>query len=327
MTKPRTILAVILATLSMGSAAFAQTITTFTVPGATATAALAINGTGTIAGTYAGTDGVQHGFVRAANGTITSFDPPASTSTTPTGIDKNGTIVGTYTTGSTSNAHGFLRVANGAITTFDPKRSNNTAVTAIHGMTIGYYAVDERKIVGFTRTRPGHYGRVRYPSAQQTEPMAINDVAVIAGSYRSGRGDWHGFELAPDGTYTSFDPTDAVSTNPTGISRDGTVAGYFQDGTGQHGFVRTADGTISPFDVSGAVNTAALGINTGDTVFGNYTDTTGASHGYQRPSNGVIQTFDVTGATSTFAASINNKGVIVGSYVDANGGGSYIRTP
>jgi hypothetical protein len=327
MLKPCTILAVILTTLSMGSAAFAQTITTFTVPGATATAALAIDGTGVIAGTYTDTNGVRHGFVRAANGTITSFDPPASTSTTPTGIDKSGTIVGTYTTGSTSNAHGFLRTANGAITTFDPKRSNNTAVTAIHGMTIGYYVVDERRIVGFTRTRTDHYGRVRYPKAQQTQPAAINDVAVIAGSYRSHRDGWHGFTLAPDGTYTSFDATDAVSTNPAGISRDGTVTGTFQDGTGQHGFVRIADGTISPFDVSGAVNTDALGINTDDTTFGNYTDATGASHGYQRPSNGVIQTFDVTGATSTFAASINNKGVIVGSYVNANDGGAFIRTP
>jgi hypothetical protein len=325
MMKPCTILAVILATLSMGSAAFAQTITTFTVPGATATAALLINGAGTIAGTYADDNDVQHGFVRAANGTITSFDPPASTSTTPTGIDKSGTIVGTFKTGATS--HGFLRTADGTITTFDPKRSSDTLVTAIHGMTVGYYLVGARQVLGFTRTRTGHYGRVRYPKAQQTQPAAINDVAVITGSYRSGRGGWHGFVLAADGTYTSFDATDAVSTNPAGISRDGTVAGYFQDGTGQHGFVRIADGTISPFDVSGAVNTAALGINTDDTAFGNYTDATSASHGYQRPSNGVIQTFDVTGATSTFAAAISNKGVIVGSYVNANGGGAFIRTP
>jgi hypothetical protein len=326
MTKPRTILAVILATLSMGSAAFAQTYTTFTVPGAKSTAALLINGAGTVVGTYVDAGEVQHGFVREADGTITSFDPVGSTSTTPTGIDKSGTIVGTFQAGSTS--HGFLRTANGTITTFDPKRSSDTWVTAIHGMTIGYYLTGRRKVVGFTRKSTGRYGRVRYPNAQRTEPIAINDVAVITGSYRSSKhDDWHGFLLAPDGTYTAFDPVGAVLTNPAGVSRDGTVVGTFQDSAGEHGFVRAADGTVSPFDVSGAEATTALGINTDDTVVGNYADATGAAHGYQRPSNGVIQTFNVTGAVSTFAVAINNKGTIVGSYFDANGGGSFIRTP
>jgi hypothetical protein len=85
-----------------------------------------INPAGVIAGQYADTSNVTHGFVRTPNGTITTFNAPGA-GTAPgqgtftaltTGLSPAGAVTGNYADASNVN-HGYVRAPNGAITTFD----------------------------------------------------------------------------------------------------------------------------------------------------------------------------------------------------------------
>jgi probable HAF family extracellular repeat protein len=69
------------------------TFTTIDVPGATSTAALAINARGDIVGDYTTADGVVHGFL-LRKGEFTTIDVPAATDTRAFGINARGDIVG-----------------------------------------------------------------------------------------------------------------------------------------------------------------------------------------------------------------------------------------
>jgi hypothetical protein len=113
-----------------------------------------INPSGEITGYYS--DGVGHGFVRAADGTITSFDGPGASpsGTYATGINLSGEIVGYYSDYPSPVSHGFVRAADGTFTTFDAG-PNSTFPTSINpsGMITGYY--DDASFVahGFLRKR------------------------------------------------------------------------------------------------------------------------------------------------------------------------------
>jgi hypothetical protein len=68
---------------------------------------------------------------------------------------------------------------------------------------------------------------------------------------------------AEAGTFTTFDPSGSVNTQPTGINLVGVVTGYYQDVSGiNHGFLRARDGTITAFDPPGYPNNT-LAINQG----------------------------------------------------------------
>lgn len=73
----------------------------------------------------------------------------------------------------------------------------------------------------------------------------------------------HGFERAPHGTFTSFDPSGSTSTWPASIKPAGAITGsYLLKGSGAfHGFLRAPDGTITEFDVPGETWTYPTGIN------------------------------------------------------------------
>ncbi len=115
----------------MRAAAAPFTITTFDAPGAgknswlaslsveakgpptQGTGGISINTGGAIAGTYADTSTVYHGFVRAANGKITTFSVPGAGTAALQGsvgisINASGDIVGAYLDAN-NVFHGFLR--------------------------------------------------------------------------------------------------------------------------------------------------------------------------------------------------------------------------
>jgi hypothetical protein len=83
---------------------------TFSAPdaGPLGTVVLAINNSGVVTGPYTDSVGVEHSYVRAANGTITEFDPTGSTQTEAWGINAPGDVVG-YWTDANTVVHGFLR--------------------------------------------------------------------------------------------------------------------------------------------------------------------------------------------------------------------------
>jgi|SRR5580658_1676950 hypothetical protein len=78
-----------------------------------------MNSDGLIAGYYSDASGVNHGFVRAADGTITTFDvskagTAAGQGTYPQSINKSGFIAGFYVDARGSRG-GFVRGPSGAI--------------------------------------------------------------------------------------------------------------------------------------------------------------------------------------------------------------------
>jgi hypothetical protein len=185
---------------------------TFDAPGPNqgtlVTFAGAINAAGTISGAYLDGNNVNHGFVRAANGTITSFDPPGSihTDLNTLGINSAGTISVLYADAN-GVGHGAVRAADGTITPFDA---------------------------------PGA-GTVPF-AGQGTVPESINVVGTITGNSIDANGVNHGFLRAPDGTFTSFDVSEAgtgsgqgtiaEATNPSNV----TVGYYFDARLSQLGF-------------------------------------------------------------------------------------------
>ena len=66
-----------------------------------------INDKGAITGSYIGSDNIEHGFARSAEGTIRAFDPPGSSGTLPRRINRNGDITGTFYDGGVYR--GFVR--------------------------------------------------------------------------------------------------------------------------------------------------------------------------------------------------------------------------
>src|ERR1700733_3138941 len=85
--------------------------TTFAPANSEYTYPVAIDG-GAVAGYFADSTGLNHGFVRATNGTITTFDPTGSNGTYVTGMNDAGTITGYYDDAN-YNGHGFARAADG----------------------------------------------------------------------------------------------------------------------------------------------------------------------------------------------------------------------
>ena len=81
------------------------------------TEAAGINASGEIAGYFFDTQGLEHSFIRGADGTITAFDPPGSTSGAQS-LNDTGTVAGAFV--DANGAHGYPRAPDGTFTTFDP---------------------------------------------------------------------------------------------------------------------------------------------------------------------------------------------------------------
>src|SRR5579871_794025 len=101
--------------------AFAAKITSFDPPNSDDTYAVAINGSGAVAGFYDILDGNRHAFLRAADGMISVFDPKKSYSTWAVGINAAGVIAGYFDVNGGAHApyhdlqHGFVRTPDGKI--------------------------------------------------------------------------------------------------------------------------------------------------------------------------------------------------------------------
>jgi len=131
-----------------------------------------IDTAGDIAGIYADTNGLYHGFIRVAStGTITApLDSPGSATgglfpgTLPAGFNDSGVISGVYEDANGLN-HAFVRSAGGTFTA--PLNAPNASTTSI-----GIF--------------PGG-----------TVAVGINDSGIVTGGYLDASGVGHGFALTP----------------------------------------------------------------------------------------------------------------------------------
>ena len=249
------------------------TITTLDVPGSTGTGASAINIAGTIVGLWGDANQLSHSFMRDSKGTITSFDPPQCVNgSSATGINAEGAIVGICNGSNGSDS--YVRNPDGSFQMFDVKGARSTGVSGINGayIVIGSYVPTSGLQIG--------HGFVGWPNSTllttfdppgstNTNPMSINWVGAITGSYRDSADVYHGFVRNPLGKIVSFDPVGSKGTYANAINDAGAIAGgYSGSNDVWHGFVRDPRGVITSFDPPLGTGTEAMGINDAGVITG-----------------------------------------------------------
>jgi hypothetical protein len=169
----------------------------FDVSGSFGTDPVGITPSGTIAGNYTDTSGINHGFVRTADGKLATFDipgDPVSNGSLVVGINPSGAITGQLLANGTG--HGFLRTPNGNITTFEVPTALYTDPTSINaaGAITGYYF--DGNTHGFLRNPNGTIETFDVPGSLITSPYSINAAGAITGYYFDGTTN-HGFLRTP----------------------------------------------------------------------------------------------------------------------------------
>jgi hypothetical protein len=117
-----------------------QVVTTFAVPGATATFACQLNASNQIIGYYTDANG-NHGYTRDSAGNLTfPIDVPGSTGTMLLGNNNSNWGVGSYTDAS-EITHGLYFITPDNILTYDYPGATFTSLTGINaiGIVCGYY--------------------------------------------------------------------------------------------------------------------------------------------------------------------------------------------
>jgi hypothetical protein len=311
-----------------------------------------------IAGNYIDANGVYHGFLRAPDGTITKFDVPGGGKGAGQGtVEVKGMTPALEIVGTTYDAngvgHGFLRTPHGKFTTFDAPGAQGTGGLSVNpaGLILGIYFDANNAYHGLLRAPDGTLTPFDAPDAgtgayQGTYPAnlsGINPEGANVGESVDANYVYHGYLLAPDGTFTVFDDPNAGTgagsgqgTLSLGINPAGEISGVYIDANYVfHGYMRAADGTISNYDVPGAGTGAYQGtnacwyivcwggINPAGTITGFYVDNNNVYHGFLRTRDGESVRFNAPGAGTgawqgTQPMTINTQGAITGYYTDAN---------
>ena len=303
------------------------TFTTIDVTGAgtgtlQGTFALGIDTAGDVAGTYSDSNGIAHGFVRAASGTITTYTAP---------------LAGIAGVGSTTGGKGtFFTSMDGA---GDIAGYYSDANNLYHALVLPAGSTAMSYFDDSGATTFGHLG---------TAATGINSAGVVTGFFRDANLVYHGFVRATNGTFTQIDATGAGTgtnqgTEPLSINSAGVITGFFSDANFvHHGFVRAVDGTISIITAPGA-NTApgtaksfngtmASGINTAGVIVGGYSDSSHVFHLFVRAADGTIipivtpgdgfgaicETVPHNFICGSGGLSINTAGDITGTYADTS---------
>jgi uncharacterized membrane protein len=203
----------------------------FSVPGATTTAALAINGNGQIAGGYRDSSNVAHGFVDTS-GSFTTIDYPGAGGTLCFDINLLGHVAGSFTDAA-FNQHGFTYDGS-TFTSLDFPGGSQTEVNGINsaGEVVGSYVDASNVGHGFTYLG-GVYTTLDPPGSTYTAAFGINDSSVISGTYNDSHFLTHGF-LYSNGTFTTVDVHGASGgTILNHINNKNQFAGTFYDASGE----------------------------------------------------------------------------------------------
>jgi uncharacterized membrane protein len=272
------------------------------------TLAFAINASGSAGGYYADSNDFFHSYIRASNGTLTEFDPPNSIGSDVFCMNDSGAVAGGLL--DVNGDHGFVRSADGAFSVIDPT-GNASSVTLViptqinsGGLVVGYYLDLNGVNHGFLRDSSGAITILDAPGAGTmshggTDITDINTDGVMVGGIGVGNVNGvvdttHSFMLTANGTYTFFEPPQAVSSFAEGINDNGVIVGEYRDANlVRHGYIRQANGTITSFDEpnagtgsttsgTGNLGTAPRKINLSGEIVGIYSDSAGVRHAFIR---------------------------------------------
>jgi hypothetical protein len=265
----------------------------------------AINASGNASGYYAGSSGIFHSYIRTSNGTLTEFDPPNSTGSDAFCINDSGAVAGGLL--DANGNHGFIRGSDGSFSVIDPTgaASGVRVVTPSQinsgGAVAGHFTDVNSIYHGFLRDASGAITIFDAPGAGTvadtgTEIADMNTDGVMVGAIAvgvvNGVNATHSFMRASDGTFTFFDPPQAVSSFAEGINDNGVVVGEYREANlVRHGYIRQADGSFISFDAPNAAQVPATSVNLGTEprrinlsgkIVGLYTDSAGVRHAFVR---------------------------------------------
>jgi hypothetical protein len=279
---------------------------------------IAINSSGVIVGYFTDGSGVEHGFIRAADGTFTTVDDPPGTYTQITAINSLGLAAGNGT-----NDLGFVRYRSGNLGPLPVAGAKCVIPVAMNdvGQIAGIACRDFPIERGFLWSH-GNSIVFTVPGAGSFVHVAgLNSSGMIAGTCNNARAQETSQAFVRDsaGNITTFSATGSTKyTIAAGINSSGQVAGYYGAGTDNEtqSFVRGADGTIMLLAIAG-YQAQATGINDSGTIVGTaYTDTYETAFEYDAAGNVTLLVVPFSNSAATGVA-INRSGQVVGRYYDS----------
>lgn len=310
--------------LSVAAAQAQATFVSISVPGAgQGTFPLEINRSGVIVGYFVDDSGVEHGFIRSANGTFTIVDnPPGSGGTQITAINSLGLVAGfnDYSSGNTA----FLRYRSGAFgslyvpgaTFVNPVAMNDGGEIA--GVASLYFGAAR----GFVWSL-GHSFTFTVPGAGSFVGVSgLNSSGTITGNYADAidQRTSHGYVRDSAGNVASFDATNSTKiTRVSAINSSGVVTGYYLDSSDEEvqSFVRGTDGMITLLTLAG-YQLYATGINDSGVIAGTaYTTSTATPFESDAVGNVTLLPLPFNNVGSNVVA-INRNGLVIGTYYDLN---------
>ena len=202
-------------------------------------------------------------------------------------------------------------------------------VTNVNGINnsnviVGSYYDSQYFVHGFIY-RAGKYTAVNFPGATMTEVLGINDYSDIVGSYQMpGTLNFHGF-LRHNGVFTKInDPSAKIGTMASGINKEGTIVGTFDNEQGfvyQNGAYRTLNAPQLPGEPH---QTQLNGINNLGAIAGQVF-TGGIWRGFWITNN-QIHYVEAAGSVDSQANGINGRGDIIGCHDIQSGFVSFLAT-
>ena len=318
----------------------AQSIDTFSAPGASETYPAAINEFGRVVGYYDDGSRHLHGFVRTAFGTMTTFDAPSvgdGYGTEARVINAAGQIAGSVSGLSAGDLvmRGFVRDALGRFTEFDAGpaaiRTTPQAINA-EGQIAGVYLDANFITHGFVRSAQGFITTFDAPAEFLWGIREIRPNGDVIGVGSRSNFGFYGFVRKPSGAFTTFDAPE-VSPNTGGVfcghcggtfstaaNAAGRTVGYYGDAAHLiRGFIRSANGTFANLDVPGSPRTLPEAINLDGDVAGEYTDpATPLIHGFLLK-DGALESFDVPATYGLTVTGLGRESEVIGYYPDGNG--------
>jgi uncharacterized membrane protein len=264
------------------------TYTAVNAPGASSTAAYAINDSGEIVGVITGgecsvtSDQQSCGFVDV-KGKFTTVACELENATDFFDISNADEVVGAtlFFGGVGGIMWGGNELCN-PIGPSGPSTSEAWGVSA--GNIAGWYVNSAGNFEGYHfAAKTGKYVNVKCAGWTNTRVYGINVNNALVGDVSTGTaaapGAFHAM-LFEGGKCTIFNFPKAVSTSAKGINNNGLISGWYTDSAGKfHGFVKNGS-TFTALNFPKATQTQAYHLNENGQIAGIYTDTASVNHGF-----------------------------------------------
>ena len=189
---------------------------------------------------------------------------------------------------------------------------------------ISAFFIAATSTIAFAQTGKCAFQKLRFPPpATNGNPVALNDLGGIAGTFVDSKNVSHGF-LFYQGRLTTFMFPGSIFTNVSDMSRNGIIVGDFTvagDPRLHHYMVHA--GGFHEITLPGHPNAdfTVTGVNANGDIVGTINSETLPANGYVLH-NGKITLLLVPGSDVTQPTSINDQGVVVGgslaSFVNEN---------